>query len=151
MLQMCPEAAVEQEGFQCSLQTGLGLVVCSGAEVSVQHRLWRQTLNHTSEETLHTTVDRCYYGRIIWTKRVNVSVLVRFNHGEWYPTYLPVTQNCEELIQWFLTQPHEFLSCGGVAEQVLQVHQGQVGFGLPRLLDAHLSTGGSFFLKVIGI
>lgn len=42
MLQMCAEAAVVLEGVQCRVHAGMFGVFCGGAEITVEHQLWRQ-------------------------------------------------------------------------------------------------------------
>lgn len=53
-----------------------------------------------------------------------------------------------QLLQWFCTESQDLLTCWSVAENVLQVSQRQVGFGLHRLHDAYLSTTGRLVLKM---
>lgn len=53
-----------------------------------------------------------------------------------------------QLLQWFRTESQDLLTCWSVAENVLQVSQRQVGFGLHRLHDAYLSTTGRLVLKM---
>lgn len=102
---------------------------------------------HTNSDLTSKNIKYIYISRVRYALSCFYKQMI---HYEWFPTYPPVSQSCMELLQWSFTKSQDFLSCWSVAEQVLQVDQRQLWFGLHGLLDTHLSIGVRLVLKLEG-
>lgn len=121
VLQMSAEAAVIHKHAERRLRAGTPGFFCGAPQVGVEHRLQRQTWFQT--RLPHTGFTSS-------------------------PSHPPASQSRVQPLQRRLPEGQDLLPCGLVAEQVVQVSQSQLWFGLHRLLDTHLPAAAPFLLRV---